>query len=397
MHTPLVSTRRTRASLVRAMLLGCALLAPVACSDDDDVTSPSGGVNIPTVVITPGTSTLRPGATVQLAAEVRDGATGNVLTGQTVQWASADTMIARVSETGLVTVVGPGTAGITARYGAAALGTASIVVLGPVATVTLTGPVTTVEVGLSTRLTATTLDAAGVQQARAITFTSSNPTVATVSATGLVTALSAGSTTITAASEGRSATFALTTFVPTPVATVTLNSTSQLVAQGNTFQLTATLRDSVGGPITGRVITWTSSVPAVATVSATGLVTVVGGGTTTITATREGKSATATITNVLTSGTPVTVSGPGSNSERFYYVNVPAGATSVSVTLRGGTGDPDLYVFRTGSATAACTQESDGPTETCNVAASGTPGLYRIRIVGFSAYTGTTLLATVTP
>jgi uncharacterized protein YjdB len=379
------------------MLLGCALLAPVACSDDDEVTAPSGGVNVPTVVITPGTSTLRPGATVQLAAEVRDGATGNVLTGQTVRWASADTAIVRISESGLVTVVGPGIAGITARYGPGALGTASVVVLGPVTAVALSGPVTTVEVGLTTQLTARAIDAAGVPQPRAITYTSSNPAVATVSSTGMVTALSAGSTTITATSEGRSATFTLTTFVPTPVATVTLNTASQFVAQGNTFQLTATLRDSVGGPITGRVITWTSSAPAVATVSAAGLVTVVGGGTTTITATREGRSATATITNVLTSGVPMTISGPGANSERFYYVNVPATATAVSVTLRSGTGDPDLYVYRTGSTAAACTQESDGPTETCNVTASGTPGLYRIRVVGFSAYAGTTLLATVTP
>ena len=378
------------------MLLGCAMLAPVACSDDDDPTAPRG-VNVPRIVITPGTATLRPGGTVQLSAEVRDGATDAVLTGQTVTWASADSLIARVSATGLVTVLAPGTAGITARYGPGAIGTASVVVLGPVTAVTLTGPTAPLAVNQSLQLTYAALDASGIPQAREITFTSSAPTVATVSNTGRVTALSAGNATITATSEGRSATFNVTTFVPAPVATVTLNTTSALVAQGATLQLTPTVRDAAGNALTGRVVTYTSSTPAVATVSATGLVTVLAGGTTTITATSEGRTGTATITNVVTSGAATTISGPGSNSERFYYVNVPTGATSVQVTLRGGTGDPDLYVFRAGSTTAACTQESDGPTETCTVPTNGVTGLYRIRVVGFSAYAGTTLTATVTP
>ena len=378
------------------MLLGCAMLAPVACSDDDDPTAPRG-VNVPRIVITPGTATLRPGGTVQLSAEVRDGATDAVLTGQTVTWASADSLIARVSATGLVTVLAPGTAGITARYGPGAIGTASVVVLGPVTAVTLTGPTAPLAVNQSLQLTYAALDASGIPQAREITFTSSARTVASVSNTGRVTALSAGNATITATSEGRSATFNVTTFVPAPVATVTLNTTSALVAQGATLQLTPTVRDAAGNALTGRVVTYTSSTPAVATVSATGLVTVLAGGTTTITATSEGRTGTATITNVVTSGTATTISGPGSNSERFYYVNVPTGATSVQVTLRGGTGDPDLYVFRAGSTTAACTQESDGPTETCTVPTNGVTGLYRIRVVGFSAYAGTTLTATVTP
>jgi len=68
---------------------------------------------------------------------------------------------------------------------------------------------------------------------------------------------------------------------------------------GRTGQLTATLRDSAGNPLTGRAITWGSDAPGVATVDGTGLVTAKGVGTATITATSEGKSGTASVTVTL--------------------------------------------------------------------------------------------------
>src|SRR5260370_1371949 len=68
------------------------------------------------------------------------------------------------------------------------------------------------------------------------------------------------------------------------------------VAVGATVQLTATPKDAAGNVLTGRVVTWTTSNSAVATVSSTGLVTgVAPGGPVTITATSEGQSGTALI------------------------------------------------------------------------------------------------------
>lgn len=82
---------------------------------------------------------------------------------------------------------------------------------------------------------------------------------------------------------------------PTPVATVALTPVDDTLLVTETAQLTATTKDANGNTLSGRVVTWASSSPGVATVSQTGLVTGVTDGTTTITATSENKTATAAI------------------------------------------------------------------------------------------------------
>src|SRR5205823_2648859 len=82
----------------------------------------------------------------------------------------------------------------------------------------------------------------------------------------------------------------------TAVASVTLAPATASLRVGQTVQLTATPRDSAGGALTGRPVTWTSSNPSVALVNVGGLVTGVAPGTTTMTATSEGQSSTAAIT-----------------------------------------------------------------------------------------------------
>jgi len=73
-----------------------------------------------------------------------------------------------------------------------------------VAAMTIAPVTTEIVIGTTVQLTATTWDASGrVLQGREVTWTHSDPTVGTVSATGLVTARSRGTTTITATSEGQ--------------------------------------------------------------------------------------------------------------------------------------------------------------------------------------------------
>ncbi len=81
------------------------------------------------------------------------------------------------------------------------------------------------------------------------------------------------------------------------VTTITLNTSSIFLdALGATFQLTASLTDQDGEPITDQSATWSSSDEQVATVSTTGLVTAVSNGTATIGATAGGVTASATVT-----------------------------------------------------------------------------------------------------
>src|SRR5207244_9050456 len=107
----------------------------------------------------------------------------------------------------------------------------------PVATVTVSPASASVTVGQTAQLSATAKDAAGnVLSGRAVTWTSSNSGVVTVSGSGLVTGVAAGSATITAASEGQSGTASISV-ANVPVATVTVSPASASVTVGQTAQL----------------------------------------------------------------------------------------------------------------------------------------------------------------
>jgi uncharacterized protein YjdB len=152
----------------------------------------------------------------------------------------------------------------------------------------------TLFVGSTLTLTATPKDASGnALLGRTINWTTSNAGAATVS-NGLVTAVAPGLATITATVEGKAADAAITVQV-VPVATVTVDPPTSNVMVGGTAQLAVTLKDANGATLNGRTVTWTSSNDAKASVSASGLVTGIAGGTVTITATSETKSGTASV------------------------------------------------------------------------------------------------------
>jgi hypothetical protein len=115
-----------------------------------------------------------------------------------------------------------------------------------------------------------------------------------VSNSGLVTANAIGSATITAASGSRSG-IATITVTPEPIGSIVVAPTSDTLLVGETVQLTPTVRDVNNNIVTDRTLTWASASPTVASVSGTGLVTGIGDGVTTVTASGDGKSAAATI------------------------------------------------------------------------------------------------------
>lgn len=166
----------------------------------------------------------------------------------------------------------------------------------PVASVEVTPNAATRQVGETVQLGAAVKDAQGnIVPGQAVAWSSSVPTVASVSASGLVTALTIGVTSVSAAAGGRSG-GAVITVVGPPVGSVTLSPTVDTLLVGETVQLDATVRTESGQVVTDRPVTWTTASAAIATVGATGLVTAVGDGTVLITATSEGKSAQASIT-----------------------------------------------------------------------------------------------------
>ena len=165
----------------------------------------------------------------------------------------------------------------------------------PVASVDVSPATATIAPGATIQLTAQLTDTDNnTLIGRVVTWSSDAVEFATVSPNGLVTAVAEGGATITATSEGIPGTSVITVLF-VPVASVDVSPASGTIAVGASIQLTAQPKDEVGNPLAGRVVTWSSSNTGVATVAADGLVTGVGEGTATITATSETKSGDAAI------------------------------------------------------------------------------------------------------
>src|SRR5439155_22693038 len=218
-----------------------------------------------------------------------------------------NTSVATVSSSGLVSGVAQGSATITATSEGKNSTAAITVTTVPVASVPVSPATATIAVGQPVQLAATPKDSAGAAlTGRTVTWTSSNASVAIVSSSGLVTGSVAGTATITATSEGKTGSAAVTV-APVPVASVVISPPAS-IRVGQTVQLTVTLKDSTGNTLTRRTVMWGSGDTTVARVSLSGLVTGVAEGSATITATSEGKSSTAAITVMIVPVASVPVS-----------------------------------------------------------------------------------------
>jgi uncharacterized protein YjdB len=189
-----------------------------------------------------------------------------------------------------------------ARAGAAALLSAVLAACGggdtaapcTVSAIAVSPTTASVVVGATSQLTAT-ITSANCTPAPVAAWSTGDAGIATVSTTGLVTAVAPGTVTISASNGGRQ-TGAVITVTPVPVATVAVTASSTTINVGASVPATATLRDASNNTLTGRTVTWSSSATGVATVNGTGVISGVSAGTATITATSEGRSGTLNVT-----------------------------------------------------------------------------------------------------
>ncbi|WP_051108724.1 Ig-like domain-containing protein [Paenibacillus daejeonensis] len=315
-------------------------------SADFTVVRPATGVTV-----SPEMETLAVGGpSVTLTATVTP--TGS--TNGAVTWTSNDSTIATVNSAGVVTPVSQGTATITATTQGGLTATAQITVVQLVSGIVVNPSTLSLDEQASDLLTATVAPVNATNPA--VTWTTSDPEVATVDSNGLVTAVNKGTATITATSADGVHKNSSTVTVIRRAASVSINPSSlNLHENGATAVLTATVAP-VGTNNTN--VTWRSADTSIAEVNANGVVTPKNIGSTTITV--------RTVDGGHEQSIPVTV-GPnvasdvhlnlyllnmkqGGKTEQLIATVTPSNASNKNVTWKSE--DPSVATVVNGLVTA---------------------------------------------
>ena len=250
----------------------------------------------------------------------------------------------------------------------------------PVTDVTLNITDTVLDVGNFFALIATVLPTNATD--KNVFWTSDNSAVAMVDSNGKVTALSVGSATITVTTQDGDKTAICNVKVIIPVSSVTLNISDTVLLVGNTLTLAATVLPENA---TNKTVSWTSSVPTVATVN-NGTVTAIAVGTTTITVTTQDGNKTATceitvtpiaVTGVTLNETSVTI--VRGNTQTLIATVLPTDATNKTISWSSSNTSVASVVNGTitahavGTATITVTTQDGNKTATCEVTVTYAP------------------------
>jgi len=298
-------------------------------------------------------------------------------------WINSNTSVAWVSSTGLVTSYSVGSAEITAKSEEGNYSAKCVVTVLPVSasSISLNKTAMTLDGTNSEQLTATVLPSSATN--KTVAWASSDSSIATVSAGGLVKGVGQGTATITAMTQDGSDLKAECVVTVRPVAAtgISLSRTAISLDGTNSWQLTATVLPSNA---TNKNVTWASSNSAIASVSASGRVAGVGDGTATITATTQDGNHTAGCTVTVK---PVAVTGIRldkttmtleRNQQQLNATILPSNATNKNVTWASSNSAAALVSSSGlvtnpgggGTAVITATTQDGGFTASCAVTAT---------------------------
>ncbi len=283
----------TIAGQVIAVGVGTATVSAVADGKTATVPVTVTPETAASITVNPPSQTLRRGDNKQMSF-VAFNAARNPISGVTVRWATSNSSIATISQNGLVTGLTSGTVTVTADANNV-FGAAQIIVTEPViGACTLTPNTFKVTTGASVQPTLALRDTATGSLpllGRPIVWSSDNETVATVTNTGFVTTRKAGKANITASSFEYPAVTCKSAVeaVDARIVQVVIQQRTGSLRVGIPRGLSVALFDSVGSSIpSGRVVTWSTNTPTVATVTQAGIVTGIALGSARVIATSEG-------------------------------------------------------------------------------------------------------------
>ncbi len=220
------------------------------------------------------------GESIKLTANVLPKNANN----QSFTWSSSNTAVATVNG-GTVTPKSVGTTVITVKSANGKTASCTVTVRQHVTGISLDKKTVSLETKGTASLKVTVSPANATE--KGYTFTSSNTSIATVSAAGLITAKAPGTATITVRSKENNKTATCKVTVVERVTGIKISTTAETLyvdryMVGQTLQLNTTIFPSNA---TNKAVSWSSSDPSVATVSSGGLVTAVKSGVVLITAT----------------------------------------------------------------------------------------------------------------
>lgn len=221
-------------------------------------------------------------------------------TNKTVIWSSSNTSVATVDASGIVSTISPGTATITVTSSDGGYKAASVIeVINPTNTIEITGvefSQSTYSVAIGGTISLNPIVYPTNATYKAVSFESSDPSVATVDENGIVKGIKKGSAKITVTTKRNNKKAVVTVNVNSvSVSGIELNATNINITKGNTYSLQANILPSLA---TNKKVTWSSSNTSIATVDSNGIVKGINSGTTTIVVTTEDglKNATCVVT-----------------------------------------------------------------------------------------------------
>lgn len=246
-----------------------------------NVTGAAG--NLISISVAPAASSIPVHTTEQFSAtgSYADGSSSDLTA--LVTWKSSSTAVATVDINGIVTGVAPGTSTISASIGGATGSTTLTVNAPTISSISITPVDLTLAIGINQQFTATATYSDGSSQdlASGVTWISSSSSVASIDGSGIATTAGAGQTTITATVGSLSDTTTVTV-VPAHLISIDVEPKAVSIALGTDQQFSAVGTFDDGSTQLLTSVTWTSSLPGTATVSASGLATAVGTGSATI-------------------------------------------------------------------------------------------------------------------
>jgi uncharacterized protein YjdB len=350
------------------------------------LTVTAAAANLVSIAIAPAASSMPVNTSQQFTATgtYNDGSSADLTA--LVSWSSSASATATVDITGTVTAVAAGSTNISAVLGGVSQSTTLTVTAPTIVSIAVTPVGQTLGIGISQQYvaTATYSDGSSSDLSSGVTWTSSTPSVATVTTSGVITTVAAGNTNITA-TLGSLTDSSTLTVVAAHLISIAVSPAVQSIAAGTTLQFSAVGTFDDGSTQLLTNLTWSSSILATAAVDAMGVVTGVGSGTSTITATSGSVSGTASLT--VTGATLVSLAVTPASSTMA--IGTTKQFTATGTFSDSSTQDITTTVVWTSSNPAAATINAQG------LASSAANGSTTIT-AGFGAITGSTGLTVTT-